>query len=375
MSPIKVLHVLDVEKEAHYFNDLVDLTDRNEVEFSFATFSGEGPFAESMRARGVRVYVLDAPSRSSLPRAAMGLWKILKAEDPDLVHTHLFNPTAVGLLLARMQKRKAVVTRHHSDALHRISNPIKRGFYLAIERLINRNAAHIIAPSQMVGKCIVEWEKTPAEKVSVLPYGQTSKRFDAVTKDVADAKRTELGMDKQLSLLCISRLYHLKGHKYLFDALAPLLHNGLEAKLYLLGSGDHRLVLEEYASQLGIRDKVEFLGFREDGLAITSAADIVVHPSLEDALSQALIESLMLGRPIVATDISGAADTLDGGKYGRIVPPADAASFRSALEDVIADLEEARRRAELGRLYILDYMDAKRVAGEYQKIYRMVLAN
>lgn len=374
MKPIKVLQVLEGDTEAHYFNNLADFTDKSEIEFVFVTFSGEGAFTESMRKRHFRVYALDVTGRSSLPRAARDLWRILKAEDPEVVHTHLFDPTFIGLVLAKIQKRRAVITRHHSDAVHVISNGLKRCFYLAIERWNNRKADHIIAPSQMVRECLVEWEKTPGEKVSVIPYGQTSERFDAITPAVVAAKRIELGMDKHLSLVCVSRLYHGKGHKYLFEAIAPLFRNGLDAKLYLVGSGGYRENLVQLSKELGILEKIEFLGWRNDVLAIIGAADIIVHPSLEDALSQSLIESLMLARPIVATDISGAADTLDGGKYGKLVPPADPISFRAALEETIEDLSEARKCAEQGREYILEYMDVQRATNEYASIYRKVLA-
>lgn len=373
MKPIKVLHVLDVEKEAFYFSNLADFTDRREVDFAYVTFAGEGGFTESMKRRGFRVYALAAAGKKNIPRAARELWQILKKEDPDIVHTHIFNPTLIGLTLAKWQKRKTVLTRHHSDALHLLASKLKRGFYLKLENINNRAADHIIAPSRMVRECLVDWEKTPADKVSLIPYGQTNERFAAITPEVVAGKRVELGMNDQLSLVCVSRLFNRKGHIYLFEALAPLLKKGLAAKLYLVGTGDYKENLERFAKDLGILDNIEFLGWRDDGLEIIGAADIIVHPSLEDALSQSLIESLMLARPIVATDISGAGDTLDGGKYGKLVPPEDAESFRVALEAMIENLDKARENAKRGREYLLEYMNAGRVAAEYVQIYRKVL--
>lgn len=373
MKPLKVLHVLDVEKEAHFFSNLVDFTDRNEIEHSFVTFASEDSFTKSMQKRNVRIYTLNASSKARLPYATKQLWKIMQSDNPDIVHTHLFNPTVIGLGLSKLQGRKIVITRHHSDAIHRLKNNLKRGFYLTLERFNNRIANFIIAPSKAVYQYVVEFEGTNSDKVSVIPYGQTKKRFEAITPKVIAEKRSELGMDKQLSLVCVSRLYHGKGHTYLFQALAPMFKDGLNARLYLVGTGDFRGELERIAGDLGILDKIEFLGWREDGLAIIGAADIIVHPSLEDALSQLLIEAVMLARPIVATDISGATDTLDGGKYGKLVPPADANKIRIALEETIGNLERYVEKAKKGREFILEYMDAKRVSDEYAKIYRRVL--
>lgn len=370
MTPIKVLHVLEVEKEAFYFNNLADFISRDEIEFSFVTFSKEGRFAESMRERGFTVDVLNVQSKAGLARAALDLRRIMNDRSPDVVHTHLFNPTLVGLLAASSQKRKKLVTRHHSDALHLIEGSLKRRFYLALEHLINRMADHIVAPSRAVRDCLIEWEKVPAEKVTLIPYGQRRERFDAINAETISRKRAELGMNAQLSLVCVSRLFHRKGQRFLFEAVAPLIESGLQTKLYLVGEGDYRSQLEALAAELGISDNIVFLGWRDDILEIIGAADIVVHPSLEDALSQSLIESLMLERPIVATDISGAADTLGDGKYGRLVPPADPVAFRDALEETIANIDSAREQAKLGRAYLLEYMDVRRTTSEYEKLYR-----
>lgn len=373
MKPIRVLHVHEVEREAFYFNNLVDFVNPNEVEFLFVTFAPEGDFTESMKRRNIKTYSLNALNKKNFPQAACELWRILKTETPDIIHTHGFNPTVLGLNLAKLQKTKTVLTRHHSDALHLLTSKIKRQFYLFLDRRNNYLSDYIIAPSKMVFECLVEWEKTPAEKVSIIPYGQSLERFDKVTPEIILQIRNELGMNNQMSLVCVSRLYIRKGHQYLFEALAPLIKGGLSAKLYLVGAGEYREHLLSIADELGILNHIEFLGWRSDVLAIIGSADIIIHPSLEDALSQSLIESLMLRRPIIATDISGASDTLDGGKYGKLVKSANSEDLRAALIETIENLELAYKKAEKGRDYLLKYMSAGSVAAKYVKIYQNLM--
>lgn len=375
MNPIKVLHITSVDKENYYLNNLIDFTDGGEVDYSFVTFANDGDFVSEIRKRGKSAHALDSLSRSDYPGAARKLWKILKSANPDIVHTHLFDPTVIGLTLAKWQKRATVYTRHHSDAIHQNPSAVKRKFYLAWENYINRKADHIIAPSQMVRDFLVEKEGVQDEKVSIIPYGQTTERFDAVTPDKIADMQAELGMKRNLALLCVSRLFYRKGHKYLFEAFADQKKGGLDATLYLVGEddGDYKKTLEDLAARLGITDSVKFLGWRGDVLTIVAAADIIVHPSLEDALSSAVIESIMLERPIVATDISGVRDSLDNGKYGKVVEPADAGAFSIGLQEVIDNLDEARNRAKEGRKYLLRYMDAKRVADEYRDVYLKVM--
>lgn len=374
MKPIKVLHVVSVDWENYYLNNLVDFCDAGEVRFSFVTFAeADCDFVRDMKNRGRTVYALNVKGRREYPYAFRDVAKIMKAENPEIVHTHLFDPSVVGLTVAKWQGRKTVLTRHHSDAVHEITSYGKRKFYLAWEKYVSRKADHIIAPSQMVREILVAREGVASEKVSVIPYGQTTERFDAVTRESVERVQAELSMKRNLALVCVSRLFHRKGHKYLFKAFADLAKGGLDATLYLVGDGDYQAELETAAQRLDISEKIRFLGWRSDALTIMAAADIIVHPSLEDALSSAVIESIMLERPIVATDISGVRDSLDSGKYGEIVEPANAEAFRLGLQNVANNLDEALRIAKAGKKYLLEYMDAKRVADENLAIYQKLL--
>jgi glycosyltransferase involved in cell wall biosynthesis len=373
--PLRVLHVISVETSNYFLNNLFDYSAKDELEFFFVTFGAAGSFVDDLRRRGATAYALNALRRSSYPKAARDLSRIIRQHQIDIIHTHLFDPTFIGAVMAMLHGRKMIVTRHHSDAVHLIPENVKRGLYLSAERFVNKHADHIIAPSRMVRDILVQREGVPAEKVSVIPYGQTTARFEAVTPAEIARVKAELGASDHLTLVCNSRLYDRKGHVYLFEALAPLIRDGLKAKLYLVGTGDYKSQLELLVQKFGLQDHVRFLGWRDDALAIMAAADIIVHPSCEDALSSAVIESLMLEKSIIATDISGVRDSLDDGKYGLIVPPADPVAFRAALEEVIAHPEEARERARLGRKHILEYMDAGRVARAYAECYRTIAPN
>jgi hypothetical protein len=102
----------------------------------------------------------------------------------------------IGLTVAKRQGRKTVLTRHHSDAIHKISSPAKRSFYLALENYISRKSDHIIAPIAYVRDFLVEKEGVPDSKVTIIPYGQSNERFDAVTRENVEAVRNEFGMAK-----------------------------------------------------------------------------------------------------------------------------------------------------------------------------------
>ena len=207
MTPIKVLHVTDVEVDDYHLKNLSDYLKESIVEFSFVTLgSSDSALVRGMNKRGRKAFGLNSVGRRSYPRVVKSLARLFKELDSDIVHTNLFDPSLIGLTIAKVQGRKTFLTRHHSDAVHKIASPLKRKFYLALDNYISRKADHIIAPSQMVRDILVEDEKVPSEKVTIIPYAQTTERFDPVTPTAVSAKRTELRMDEQLALVCVSRL-------------------------------------------------------------------------------------------------------------------------------------------------------------------------
>jgi glycosyltransferase involved in cell wall biosynthesis len=371
-QPLRVLQVTGVEVENYFTNNLVDYTDRREVEFLAVTFAARGSFVEQLEKRGVKSFALDCQARHRYPGAARRLREIVEAEQVGIIHAHLFEPALVASAVARLTGCALIVTRHHSDAVYRIEQPLKRKALLSLEHWINRTADHIIAPSLMVRDILLGRERVPARKVSLIPYGQTKGRFEAVTPGQIAAVRQELRMDGRLALACVARLHPEKGHRYLLEAFAQLVRDGLDATLYMVGQGMLREPLEQQARASGLSDRVRFLGWRDDALAVIAAADVIVHPSLQEALPSAVIEAVMLARPLVVTEISGARDIVGDNEYGLIVPPADAGALGKALAQVIEDQHAAKERAMRGREFLSKYMDAGRVAREHEACYRRI---
>jgi len=368
--PIRVLQLTSIEKANYFLNNLVDYCDRHTVEFTVATLTGEGDLAAELRRRGISVYCLNCTQRRRAAKAFRRLLRIIRKHNVDIVHTHLFEPTLIGLTAAKLLRRATVLTRHHSDALYRIENSLKRWAYLQLECYCSSMADHIIAPSTDVRRILVLRENVRASKVSLIPYGQDFRRFQSVTQMNVAKVKNELGMGQIPDLVCVSRLHPEKGHVYLFEALAALKQESLDVSLYLVGEGPERKLLEESAEKLGIRQSIKFLGWRDDALAILSAADVVVHPSLHEALPSALIEALALGKPIVASDVSGVHDIVNG--YGSIVPAANSTALANALRSTLAGLERANLLAAQGKAHIFEYMAAPRVAEAHIDCYRSV---
>jgi glycosyltransferase involved in cell wall biosynthesis len=371
--PLRVLHLTNVETSNYYLNNLCDYTDRRAITYLAATLGKEGSFTKDLDRRGIQVYALDCRQRLRYPKALYQLYQIIQKERVDVVHTHLFDPTLVGLLAAKLRQRCSVVTRHHSDALYQLPSKFKRDVYLRLENWINTNADHLIAPSQMTRDILVRREHVPESKISLIPYGQTLERFEAIKPEMVQRVRTEFGMKERLALVCVARLHWEKGHRFLLEAFALLCDEGLDANLYLVGIGPDREMLGSLARELDVEHRVKFLGWRDDALVLMAAADIVVHASLQEALPSVVIEALMLERPLVVTDVSGVRDIIGNSRHGILIPPRNAEALHAALSWTIHNLAQAQTRAQEGRRFLLEYMSAERVAREYFNVYRQVM--
>jgi glycosyltransferase involved in cell wall biosynthesis len=148
--------------------------------------------------------------------------------------------------------------------------------------------------------------------------------------------------------------------------LPPDLH------LYIVGAGPERVRLERTTLELGLATRVRFLGWRDDALSILGAADVVVHPSLHEALPSAVMEAIALAKPTVATDVSGVRDILGDEEYGRVVPPSNEAGLARAITETLSNLASAQECAKAGRTRLLEYTRPDRVAAAHLELYRTV---
>jgi len=370
--PIRVLHVTSEQNACYGIRELIDHCDSSIVEFIVVTLTGEGTFATELRTRGVTVYCLDCTRRLQYLTAVRAVLGIIRKHHVDIIHTHLVEPTWIGLTAARLMARGAIITRHHSDSLYRIENPIKRSAYHVLERCAGALADHIIAPSKCVLRILLNREAVPGAKVSVIPHGQDARRFLAVTAANIARVKSELGMEHRPTLVCVSRLCPNKGHVYLFEAFSVLQKEFPGLLLFLVGEGPDRALLESRAEKAGIGRSVRFLGWRDDVLDILAAADVVVQSSLAESFGLAVIEALALGRPVVCTDTADVREIFV--PYAKIVPTADSDALAEALRSTLSNLEAANRLAARGKAYILESINASKTARRHVDVYQDVMA-
>ncbi len=149
----------------------------------------------------------------------------------------------------------------------------------------------------------------------------------------AFADPSPLNLGTSPVVVCVANLFAYKGHRVLLEALSSLVSEGLQCRLALVGDGPERSALEEEVRVRGL--DVLFAGQRTDAARYVAAADVVVLPSLHEGMSNAIMEAMALGRPVVATSVGGTPELL--GDTGLLCPPGDPRALAEALRRVLLD--------------------------------------
>ena len=291
----------------------------------------------------------------------------------EVVHTHTSKGGFVGRAAARLARTPVILHTAHGFAFHESSSRRSVRFYTALERLAARWSDRVITVSNFHRDWALRLRIAGPGKIVAIRNGISPERVKA-TVDRHDV-RAALGIDDgALVVTSVARLASQKGLEALIQAMRSVTETYPAARLVLVGDGPLRESLGELSRSLGLSDEVHFLGFRSDVGDILNASDIVVAPSLREGLSIAILESMALGKPTVASDIGSNLELITDGSNGLLVPPEDpepltAAILRLLAEPGWAEQLGASARARFEHEFTEDMM--KRAVWE---LYRVLLS-
>lgn len=365
---ISVLHFAESDDTSGFFPQLAKWHDRQRYRMLFGTLKPMAPWLrEFMEREGVACISCEARTRPQYPLGLLRLIRYLRRERVDILHTHLFEPSAVGLVaavLARTPHR--VMTRHYSNYHTRIG----KKWHVRMDQLCNRMSHAVIAVSQHTADHIVHEEGAPAEKVHVALNGIDFSRVKVSDRDAPARLRREWCSEGAHVLVVPGRLHPEKGQTYFFQAL-PVIRRRLARPVVALvaGAGPFEAAYREAVRSLGCEDIVRFLGFRRDIPDVIAAADLVVLPSMAEAFGLVVAEALYLGRPIVATHVGGIPEMVEDGIDGVLVPPADSKALADAIVRLLGDPERRRLMASAGRDRVRERFSFEKMMRAYEQVY------
>lgn len=368
---IRVLQFADVINRYDFIDTLVEYADGARFEMSVCVRSEKHGIAKPLEPTSGKYRVIKGTSRSAIPLAAWRLSRLLEEWDIDIVHAHHYDQAIIAWLATRLHpKTKLVIGRHYSDSIYRIPSRIKSKAFLRLEQAVNTHAARIVVPSRMIFEILTERQGVDPAKIDIVHYGFVREKYTNVDPTSITDIRVEFEMEDKFVITNFSRLHEEKGHKYLIEAAAKLKDSLPELLILLIGEGPERSNLERQIARLGVGEHVKLTGWRTDAMAIMSACDLVVQSTLQEAFSQAMIETLWMSKPLIMTDVSGARDVIRDGENGLIVPTADADALANAIGHVAADRAMGERIARAGHEMVDDKLVIEKKIKDYERSFK-----
>ena len=323
----------------------------------------EGPLHERLERLAVPVGVFRAGgAMASVGRGGRGLaqlfavpailqlaWRVARhAANFDVLFANSQKALVVGSIASRIACKPLVwylhdmLTADHFSALNRFVS-VKLGSQFA-SRVITNSEASREAFVQCGGQ---------ADRTTVVYNGIDSKPFaDEPSEEASRRLRAEMGCGNEPVVGVFSRLAPWKGQHVLLEALR-LVPNLCAVFVGAPLFGDEARYLEELqakARDLGVSERVRFLGFREDIPALLHAVDFVAHTSVApEPFGRVIVEGMLAGKPVVATKAGGACEIIEDDVTGCLVPPGDSAELASALRRLIDEPGLATRLGCAGR--------------------------
>lgn len=340
------------------------LAERGEFDVHVACLTRGGPWYEKLVKSGVSVEIIGKSLKLDL-RAYWKLKRHIQELRPDIVHTWLFAANSYG--------RQAAISAgvKHIVAGERCVDHWKVWHELAIDRRLAKRTERIVTNSTGVVEFYVE-KGLPREKFVVIPNG-----IEPFAPPVHGDRETvchSLGVPSSAKLVAmIGRLWPQKRVKDIIWAAELLKVVRDDVHALIIGDGPQRWRLERYCEQVGNSDMCHLVGERNDVAQILPHLHAVWLASAYEGQSNAIMEAMAAGLPVVATDIAGNRDLVVPGETGFLVPVADRGALARKMQTLLNDSALATRLGAAGRERMLRHFSIEQMVDRHAELYRSLL--
>ena len=326
------------------------------------------------------------------------LYKLIRQEKPDIVHTHTAKAGALGRFAAWLAGVPVILHTFHGHVLTGYFGKLKTWVFTQIEKILAHISTRIITLSNELKKELIQIGMGREEKFEVIPLGLDLKPFieknpptspfdkggqegDLIKGEVGGffgEFKKELGLSEDTLLIgIVGRLVPIKGHRYFLDAAKIIssqftVHSS-QLKFVIVGDGELREELEDYTKKLGIANDVIFTGFRQDLPKIYADLDIVVLTSLNEGTPVSIIEAMAAGKPVVATNVGGVSSLVKNNVNGFLVSPQDAKALSDAIIKLLKNSDLRQKMGREGQSSVFPHYDISQLVKRVDFLYSSLM--
>ncbi len=302
-----------------------------------------------------------------------GLKKEVKLFQPDIFFSvqDIHNLIAIRVYKKLVIKPKLVLAVQNSvlDAYADQSNWVNRLILKSI-KYEYQLADKIIALSKGVNEGLVQLNSKLIDKTKVIYNAGLDNEMLVRFYDEATGATTENTLPV---LVSCGRLTYQKGYPYMFEALKLLKDKGVKFKYQILGRGELEDELKKQVDELGVKDEIEFLGFKNDPFGVIAQADIFVLPSLYEGFGNVIVEAMVCGTPVIATDCPhGPNEIINSPDLGILVPVKNPTFLAKAIETLINDTNKRNLIVKNAKKRALDFK-VSNIAKEHDELFHEIV--
>jgi len=354
------------------FMALARQLDPQRFEIEFACLRRWGPFVQEVTDRKMALTEYPVRTFRSIQalRQQARLARHITRNRIDVVHAYNFYGNVFAVPPARLVA--PVVIASVRDRAPYLTPMQKR-----VQRWACQFADCILVNAGAVREWLIG-EGYSESKIAVIRNGVDLTRFSSPADPTRIRRELALPVDAPL-VVVVSRLTQQKGLEQLLAATALLRERHPDARVLIVGeTAPHDTAylgeLQRLAERHRVTDRVVFTGLRSDIPALLAAADVAVMPSLNEALSNVLLESMAAGAPTVATLVGGTPEALVDGTTGLLIPPGEPRAIADAVSRLLADRVLADRLGRDARDFIREHFSVERMVSATETLYLELLA-
>ncbi len=334
---------------------------------------GQNPLLEGLRQEGVPVIHLPV-AREYVPNAARQAWRLaslIRRNRYDIVQTYHQKADTYGALIAYLAGAPRLVSSK------RDTGELRNALHVFLNRRLRGLFARFIMTAERVRTAVVARDGLPEERVTIIHNGVDAQRFAVPTAAQRQAARARLGFGADDFVIgMVAGFRPEKNHEVFFDGLARAAPAISSLRVLAVGAGE---LLDSYRQRLAdsaLGSRTTFTGDVADVVPYLWAMDVgCLTPGSNEGFSNAVIEQMAVGLPMIVTDVGGNAEAVVDGVNGAVIAPGDSAALAAALLRIYGDAGLRAAQSAASRRRVEEAFSIEQMCAAHARLYRALLSH